>query len=353
MRILHVLNGLHDTGNGIVNVAVDLALEQRRLGHEVFVASAGGDFVGLLRDHAVEHVDIDFRRRRPVPLVRAERALMSTIRRLRPDVLHAHTITPTVLGWLVTRRRRPVLIATVHNEYQPGVGLMRLADGVVGVSHAVSRAMAGRGVPERKLNTVVNGTVGSLRRSSLAPEDRIELPPQSIVTVGAVSERKGADVLLAAFERLLDEFPAAHLYYVGNLDWPLPYEETQKRPWRDQVHFVGFDPQPQRYLQAASVFVLASRRDPFPLVVPEAFDAGLPVVASAVDGLVEALDFGRAGLLARGGDPEDLATKISSVLRSEETRRVLVEAGRRRVSTLTVEAMAARYVEIYRSAVAR
>ncbi len=353
MRILHVLNGLHDTGNGIINVAVDVALAQRRMGHEVTVASAGGDFLGLLREHDVDHVRIDFRRRRPVPLARAHRALIAAVRRLDPDVVHAHTITPAVLGRLATRRGRPVLIATVHNEYQPGVGLMRLADGVVGVSEAVTRAMADRGVPARKLSTVVNGTVGSLRRPPIAPEDRIELPPQSVVTVGAVSERKGADVLLAAFERVLEEFPGAHLYYVGNVDWSLPYDEAQRRPWRDQVHFVGFEPQPQRYLQAAALFVLASRRDPFPLVVLEELEAGLPVVASAVDGVVEALDSGRAGLLARVGDPRDLAEKITSVLRSEETRRSLAEAGQRRVSALTVEAMAGAYLDVYRSAATR
>lgn len=353
MRILHALNRLNDSGNGIVNVAVDLALEQRRQGHEVSVASAGGDFLPLLRQHAISHHDIDFRRRRPLALIRAYRELSSTLARMNPDIMHAHTITPTVLGFVATRRRRAALVATVHNEYQHGVTLMRLADRVVGVSEAVSRAMAERGVSRDKIRTVLNGTVGSQRRSPLHQSEVIDLPPCSIVTVGAVSHRKGADVLLAAFEQVLEAVPEAHLYFVGNVEWQEPVDAARRMPWSDRVHFVGFESQPQRYLRSASVFALASRRDPMPLALIEALEAGAPIVASDVDGIPEALDSGNAGLLADVGDSADFAAKISGLLRSEDARRELARAAAERVSRLTVEAMAGKYLEVYRGAACR
>jgi glycosyltransferase involved in cell wall biosynthesis len=353
MRILHVLNTVVHTGNGIVNVAVDLAVEQRRRGHEVAVASAGGGFVDLLREHSVPHHHLDFTSRRPKALVTACRGLTALIDRTRPEVVHAHTITPTVIGALVTRRRPVGLVATVHNEYQRGVTLMRSADAVVGVSEAVSASMVRRGVPRRRVHTVLNGTVGSPRRAPLSPEDVIHLPPDSIVTVGAVSHRKGADVLVTAFEEVVREFPDAHLYFVGNVDWQELAERVAAGKRAAQVHFVGFDAQPQRYFPTASAFVLASRRDPMPLVLLEALEAGLPVVASDVDGIPEALDGGRAGLLVRPGDPADLAAKITALLRSEDRRRELTDAGARRVATLTVTATTDRYLEVYRSAVDR
>jgi glycosyltransferase involved in cell wall biosynthesis len=350
MRILHVLNGVPDTGNGIANAAVDLALEQRRLGHDVAVASAGGGFVGLLRDHSVTHRDIEFRKRSPAALAQAYRRLAAIIREEHPDIVHVHTLTPTVLAFVATRLRKPRLIATVHNEYKRGVELMGLADRVVGVSGAVSAAMARRRVPRKKIRTVLNGTVGSPRRQSHPAQPSVHLPPQSIVSVGAVSHRKGSDVLLAAFELVLEEFPQAHLYFVGHLDWTRPVDTAQRKTWSDLVHFVGFDARPERYLQEAAVFALASRRDPMPLALLEAMEAGLPIVASDVDGIPEALDFGRAGVLARAGDPADLATKISSLLRSEESRRRFADAARQRASSLTVATMTQGYLDVYRSA---
>ena len=353
MRILHVLNGVPDTGNGIANVAVDLALEQKHRGHHVAVASSGGGFVGLLRDHAVTHHDIEFRRRGPAALVQAYRRLSAIIREEEPQIVHAHTLTPTVLAFVATRLRRPRLIATVHNEYQRGVVLMGLADRVVGVSEAVSAAMAARRVPRKKIRTVLNGTLGSTRRPSLHGQAALQLPPQSIVAVGAVSHRKGADVLLAAFELVLDDFPKAHLYFVGHLDWSEPVDVARGKAWADQVHFVGFDAQPQRYLEEAAVFVLASRRDPMPLSLLEAMGAGVPIVASDVDGVPEALEFGRAGVLARVGDPADLAAKITALLGSEDSRCRFAAAARQRASALTVDAMTQRYIDVYRSAASR
>jgi glycosyltransferase involved in cell wall biosynthesis len=357
MKILHVLNHVTRAGNGISNVAVDLAVEQRRQGHDVFIASAGGSpggsFLDLIAEHAVPHYYVDFAIRRPKQVIRTYRELVAVIRETRPDIVHAHTITPAVLAYLATRRRNSKLVATVHNEYQRGVSLMGLADAVVGVSRAVSDAMAHRGIPRRKIYTVLNGTVGSLRWPPLTQEQIVDLPPHSILTVGAVSHRKGADVLLAAFELVLDKFPQAHLYYVGHVDWSEPAEVARTKGWSDQVHFVGFDVQPRRYFPGASVFVLASRREPLGLVILEALEAGLPVVASDVDGIPEALDGGRAGLLARVDDPADLAEKITSLLGSEEARQDLARAGRERVSTLDVGTMAADYLKIYRFTMTR
>jgi glycosyltransferase involved in cell wall biosynthesis len=348
MRIMHVLNTIPHTGNGIANVAVDIAIEQKRRGHEVVVASAGGGYVDLIARHSIAHRHIDFRNRNPRALTKAYREFATILDDVEPTIIHAHTLTPTVIASVAIRRRAAGLVATVHNEYQSGVALMGLAGAVVGVSQAVSTAMARRGIPRRKLHTVLNGTVGSARRPALRDDQLVDLPPNSIVTVGAVSHRKGADVLLAAFERVLPHFPEAHLYYVGNVDWSQPVDAARGKRWAEQVHFVGFDPQPQRYFPAAAVFVLASRREPLGLVLLEALEARLPVVASDVDGIPEALDYGRAGVLARVDDAEDFADKVTHLLRSEADRATLAEAGARHVSSLTVAAMTDRYMEIYR-----
>jgi glycosyltransferase involved in cell wall biosynthesis len=353
MRVLHLVNTVTREGNGISNVAVDLAIEQRRQGHTVFMASAGGGFLDLIAENGIPHYDVDFRIRRLNPIVRAYRELAAVLKETQPDILHAHTITPAFLGYLATRLRKCALVTTVHNEYQRGVFLMGLADAVVGVSHAVSEAMARRVIPRSKIHTVLNGVVGSLRRPPLEPEQVVDMPPHSIVTVGGVSHLKGADVLLAAFELVLRTYPQAHLYYVGHVDWQEPVEVARTKSWSGQVHFVGFDPQPRRYFPGSAVFVLASRREALGLAILEAMEAGLPVVASDVDGIPEALGGGTAGILARVGDPADFAEKITSLLGSDKARRKLSQVAREHVALLTVENMTAEYLEVYRSAVTR
>ncbi|MFN9398623.1 MAG: glycosyltransferase, partial [Dolichospermum sp.] len=55
MRILHITNHLQKIGNGIVNVAVDLACLQAQSGLDVAVASAGGEYETLLANYGVKH----------------------------------------------------------------------------------------------------------------------------------------------------------------------------------------------------------------------------------------------------------------------------------------------------------
>lgn len=82
----------------------------------------------------------------------------------------------------------------------------------------------------------------------------------------------------------------------------------------ERIHFEGFQPQPQQYLLATDIFVLASHRDPSPLVIPEAREAGCAMIASKVDGIPEALDQGQAGLLVPPNDSQTLATTLAELL---------------------------------------
>ncbi|MDQ2722542.1 MAG: glycosyltransferase, partial [Actinomycetota bacterium] len=96
MRILHVVNELDNFGDGIVNVTVDLACTQADLGHEVSVVSSGGAFEPLLAAHGVTHHRARFTRT-PRVLRSAFRVLGDVVTAERPNVVHAHTMTPVVL----------------------------------------------------------------------------------------------------------------------------------------------------------------------------------------------------------------------------------------------------------------
>lgn len=345
MRILHLVNTTNESGNGITNVVVDLATEQSALGHDVCVASAGGTYEGLLASHGVVTRKIEFRRRTLMALYEARRSLKEVITSLRPEVIHAHTITPTVVASSILFG--PPVVATVHNEYQRGIILMGLADAVVGVSQAVTDAMVARRVNIRKVYTILNGTIGSPRRVPLASLPRVGLERPAVVALGSVSRRKGSDILLDAFGSVLEQVSEAHLYFVGNRNWPELEQRVLEKAWRERVHMVGFDPQPHSYLREADVFVLPSRREPLGLVILEALEVGCPIVASHVDGIPEALGHGHAGLLSAPGDPVELASNIVRVLSNQGLSERLATSARKQSEMFGVMRMAGEYLELY------
>ena len=131
-----------------------------------------------------------------------------------------------------------------------------------------------------------------------------------------MDKRKGIDVLIRAFTDVAAAVPGAHLYIVGDGPDRAAFESLAAAgPAAARIHFEGFSAEPQRYLQATDIFVLASLADSNPLVLSEAREAGCAIVASAVDGIPEALDGGRAGILVPAGDPVALARQLTDLAR--------------------------------------
>jgi glycosyltransferase involved in cell wall biosynthesis len=354
VRILHLLNHVDDVGNGIVNASVDLAWYQAERGHEVSFASSGGGFVELLARRGVRHYEVPQRERwrgrparrfEPLTALRGALTLRRVIAELRPDIVHAHMVTGALLAGAMRGRFGFKLICTVQNEWQRHAALMRVGDAVVAVSEANARALKARGIPASKLHVVPNGSMGSPR---LAGSDgAAPLRHPAITSVAGLFERKGIPELVTAFERL----PAtlgAHLYLVGDGPYRTQLEaRVRSSPAGDRIHVEGFQRDPGRYLRATDLFVLASRRDPFPLVLAEARAAGCAIIGANVDGIPEALEDGRAGALFPAGDAAALSERMRVLLEDDEERRRLAEAATANLEWLSAGHMADRVLAVY------
>jgi glycosyltransferase involved in cell wall biosynthesis len=224
-------------------------------------------------------------------------------------------MTGVVLARALRWENRYILVATVHNEFQPSSLLMGLADRVIAVSKAVKNSMVQRGIPKQKLRVICNGTLGSPRTRKISDYQPLSLQSPAIATVAGMYKRKGITELIAAFEEIAQDFPEVHLYLVGNgPDKQIFESQAQATAVSHRIHFEGFQPEPQRYLLACDIFVLASHRDPCPLVLSEAREAGLAIVATEVDGIPEALDNGKAGILVPAQDSHQLAKALIKLL---------------------------------------
>ena len=347
MRILHILNDVTDLGNGIVNTAVDLALEQAREGMVVAVASAGGGYQTLLERGGVQHFTLD-QSRNPLRLFGALKSLWRLMREFRPDVVHAHMRTGVVLAWMCRRLSRFALIGHVHNVHDRESMVMGLADRVIAVSQSVSMSMVRYGIPTGKMRVILNRTLGNLRQIPIEEVIPAAITGPAIVTVCGMSYRKGIQELISAFTVIGQEFPQAHLYLVGDGPQRAEFEEYARQSGiSNRIHFEGFQSEPRAYMLAADVFVLASRRESFGLVLIEARQAGCAILATNADGIAEALDWGRAGMLVPPRNIKALALALRELLHNNSAQAEWQKSAKIGISNYRVEVMAREIRSVY------
>ena len=347
MRVLHILNHIQKVGNGIVNVAVDLACLQARAGYEVSVISGGGDYEALLEQYKVNHFQLN-QARTWSNLMRAASQYRTIVRQVNPDIVHAHMMTGAVLARGLKLWSRYGLVATVHNEFQESAKLMGLADRVIAVSQAVSKSMQQRGVPTHKLRVVTNGTLESPRVGALTDCDPVYLQRPAITTVAGMNSRKGIAELIKAFEQIAIDLPEAHLYLVGHGPEKDQFQAQARQTCvANRIHFVGFQSDPRTYLLSTDVFVLASHREPFGLAISEAREVGCAIVASRVDGIPEVLEHGQAGLLVPPGDSQALATTIAGLLKNSTKLNYWKAQAQKNLDWLNVTRVATETLGIY------
>lgn len=334
MRVLHVIA---EMGSGGAEALVeDLARHALARGDSVTVASAGGRRADALAAAGARLVPLPLHRR---SALRAALGAVAVAPRLRGryDVVHAHNVGAAVVAHLAVRwpRRRPPLVVTVHGlpgtDYDRAARLLRVADAVVAVS-ATERDLLS-GVPG--VRVVDNGVAPLPMPSRSEAREALGLDPDVPVAVwvARLAPPKRPDLLVSAWESV----PSGVLLVAG--DGPLVVEGSER------VRVLGERSDVGTLLAAADVYCLASDSEGMPMAVLEAMGAGVPVVASAVGGLVVC---GGAARLVPPGDAAALAAALSSVLGDRDERAKLAAAGRALVrERFSVEAMRAAYDAVY------
>jgi glycosyltransferase involved in cell wall biosynthesis len=185
------------------------------------------------------------------------------------------------------------------------------------------------------------GELEALRRELGLPEGR---PVVGIV--GRMQPWKQHDLLVRAIARLREGGREVHGLVVGGTAYdrdPEYYPSVRRLVGElgleDAVTFTGQVADAHPYMQLMDVLVNASVNEPFGIVLLEAMALRVPAVALDADGgPPEILDGGRAGLLARPGDADDLAAQILRLVDDGELRERVVTEGRRRFEELYTSA---------------
>lgn len=347
MRILHLLNHTQRL-NGHVHAAVDLSCAQSNSGHMSAVASGGGDFDALLAKNNVEIFSVSHTRK-ALKLIKSSHVLHKIVKTWKPDLIHAHMMTSAVLAWPICQIMRVPLVTTVHNEFERSAILMGLGNRVIGVSRAVTVSMHKRGIPVRKLHTVLNGTIGSAR-FEYRTSDPLWLGSPAILSVGGQHPRKGLPDLFDAFDIVFRKFPDARLYIVGDGPFLDAYKTIiSKMACASQVFFTGAQMDPYPWMLGADIFVLPSHSDPAPLVLSEAREAKCAIVATDVDGVPELLENGEAGILVPPRNPQALAEVLCSLVSDPEKLNLWKKKSQINIEYLDINRVFQDTMNVYRS----
>jgi glycosyltransferase involved in cell wall biosynthesis len=126
--------------------------------------------------------------------------------------------------------------------------------------------------------------------------------------VGRLTRQKNLDLAFGAFSRALSNIPGEVVFWVAGdgEDRSRLQDATRRTGLEGRVRWVGYlrGEDLDNFYRALDLMVLPSRWEGFPLVLIEAQLRGIPILASAVDGNVEALDFGRSGFLLPPDDED-------------------------------------------------
>jgi glycosyltransferase involved in cell wall biosynthesis len=288
--------------------------------------------------------------------IRAWRSIRRMQRDRPLDALFVHTQVPAVLssGWfrsipaVVSLDATPLQYDSLGASYDHGVGpaplerlkwraarasLDRAAHIVTWSQWAKDGVTDGYGIPAPKVTVIPPGVRPELWSPPCRTDRRND--QVRILFVGGDLERKGGEVLLAAFARTR----AALAARPGGEAIDARLDLVTKTPVPDipgvQVHH-GLGPNSRALIElynGADVFCLPTFGDCLPMVLSEAGAAGLALVSTAVAGIPEIVDDGVTGLLVPTGDIEALEVALTRLAEQPELRRRLGAAAAARVAT--------------------
>jgi len=201
----------------------------------------------------------------------------------------------------------------------------RRADLVIAVSKSVKNfLLKPLGVIEKKIIIIPNAIEVNDDNRQLKKESSSQM---LVGSVGALVKRKGHVHLIRAFSRVAASLPKARLEIVG--DGPEKQNllnEIKKLDLESKIQLVGEQKNTEKFLNSWDLFVLPSISEVFGIVILEAFEARVPVIATAVGGVPEIIKNDENGILVPAGDPKKLAKAILYLLVEKQERQKLADS---------------------------
>ena len=358
-RVLHVINGEHYSGAERVQDLLASALPE--FGYDVaFACVKPGTFQQRRQAQTAPLADVPMRGKFDLT---ASRRLARLFQEWDCQILHAHTPRSLLVASGAAKILGCPLVYHVHSPVGRDSGRswanrlntwsetrsLRGAARLICVSNSLREYMRGLGHTDEKLRVVHNGVPGAELEVSL---DHVK-PFWNLGMVALFRPRKGLEVLLEALQKLSEQNLPIKLQCIGAFESPEYELEILELAGRlnvaHMVEWTGFTSNVTERLKQLQLLVLPSLfGEGLPMVVLEAMAVGLPVIASKVEGVPEAIHDGREGLLFEPGNAVELARQIRQVINNKALWHELSYAGwERQRADFSDRSMAAGVAAVY------
>jgi glycosyltransferase involved in cell wall biosynthesis len=340
VRIAYIITRSDDLGGAQIHVR-DLASALQQSGHDVVVLAGGGGVLARqLEDRGVTVVTLQHMARsiRPAQDLRALRELTRHLKRIRPDIISTHSSKAGILGRVAGRRLGIPTITTAHGwlfdlplkgrrqqlVWRIEKGMAPLARRIVTVCESDRQLAIDSGVSNPNRLVTIHNAMPDVESDLRA--DPAAVPPR-LLMVARFAAQKDHATLFRALANLTD------------LEWTLdlvgsgPLEASVRTlagslGLSERVRFLGMREDVPELIAGSQLYLLISHWEGFPRSILEALRGGLPVIASDVGGVREAVIDGDTGFVVPENDDVLLADRLKQLIEDADLRATMGRAAR-------------------------
>ncbi len=276
--------------------------------------------------------------------------LVKSIKTANPDIVHVNALQDLISTYIAVRicsvyGVKPAVVAMSRNSLSwknPQKAwlyakiIQYFSDGFIALSTTHKNQLIQLGVTSQKIAFIPNPFDRSYITSGNHHAEDFDKPISRIIYVANICENKSQDILIKAASTVIKKHPEIHFELVGKV---IPGEEgyfmrlkhlLQQLDLEQNIHFTGEVPYEQvvTLLTDSDVFVFPTRAEMMPRSVIEAMVLGKPVVASAVDGILDLIQHRKTGILVEPGNVQDLADSMIELIENPGLAHTLGSAGK-------------------------
>lgn len=288
--------------------------------------------------------------------------LMKEVRRNKIDLVHTHLTRAAYIGHALGLVTKVPIVTSVHiaNNDQIYRRLARGNNRLVAVSNFVAGMLHGKGVPERFIDTVYNGTdfmdIAPHSREAVLDEFKIPYDRKIVGLVGRVCRDKGHLELITGMKEVRMRHPNLHIMFVGLVEEEFRPEvdgALQEAGLHDCTTMTGVRHDIARLLDAMTLSTLPSHMETFGVAAIEAMARAKAVVATRVGALPEVVRHKQTGLLV-DLRPEAIGEAVDYLLANDDEREAMGHRGRVLVEQkFSLAEMGSRFEGVYSRAAGR
>jgi L-malate glycosyltransferase len=332
MNILLLAN--HLNVGGISSYLFTLASGLKQEGHNIYLASSGGELEDKFSAAGVTHFKVPLNTKSEISpkIFFSFLKLKKEIKKLSIDLVHSNSRTTQVLAERLSSFSGRPHIFTCHGFFKPRLSRRMFpcwGQGVIAISQQVKEHL----ISDFKLNaskiSVINNGIDTMNFGdfSLRNKLRQELGINDHPLVGIIarlSDVKGHTYLIQAMKGVLNDFPSAKLLIIGQGKMKdALIKQVDDLGMRTNVLFIPEVKNTKDMLAAMDIFVMPSLQEGLGLALMEAMAQGLAVIGSSVGGINSLIQDKVTGLLVAPADVRGLTEAIIKLLKDLPLRRNL------------------------------